>query len=663
MTRPFIVAAALALATVGLSAAAQPASATTTWVVADGQFTIGDGVSSTLTINVQNLRITDAGSASGYVLVNDGRYSCSTQAFTGASADFFVGRYEPCSGNVGFSVDPSSGVVTATASLSVSARVFAGNAAGTAQGVRQRPVVVPLQSCTATADPVSGEIDITWADEPSASAYTITVNGLTGATLTAPSRSSVSIPFSLLTFGATYSATITAADGAGDVVANCTTNDATVPWPAPGAPTIVGPPIAVGGGQVTINYDVSDPSTVQGIEYRIDGSGPWLRPGGSAPTGGVGGAFTIAGLSTGPHTIVLRSVGFDPIPSTTEGVTTDFTVPSQVQRPSSGPRPSQGNPTISIGSTPRAPIPSPPVQPTSTVGGTGNGAGTGTNGALAASTGDAGIDAPCLAEDGTLYPTLYSTVGSQLTMAPNTRGFGSATSFTIVGGALPIGMQLDRRYGVVYGVPTQAGSWTTTVRARFADGSTRDGRFSTRVDPDPQSLQYAAQNIGSVGLGISIAPSTNAPTAGTSYRLVCGVLPQGTRFDSRTGRILGRPTAAVSRPVPLRVAEFNPTGSAAASFILVVDKAATRHLSYPEHAHARPGKRVTIRPTVSGVTDIAEFRTWRGKLPAGLHLNHRTGVISGRVTHPGRTHTITLVAETRGGALLTASPMKLSLTR
>ena len=58
--------------------------------------------------------------------------------------------------------------------------------------------------------------------------------------------------------------------------------------------------------------------------------------------------------------------------------------------------------------------------------GTSNGAGTGTNGALAASTGDAGIDAPCLAADGTLYPNQYSTVGSQLTMAPNTRGMGKA---------------------------------------------------------------------------------------------------------------------------------------------------------------------------------------------------------------------------------------------
>ncbi|MFM7147971.1 MAG: putative Ig domain-containing protein, partial [Actinomycetales bacterium] len=196
-----------------------------------------------------------------------------------------------------------------------------------------------------------------------------------------------------------------------------------------------------------------------------------------------------------------------------------------------------------------------------------------------------------------------------------------------------------------------------------ADGTVKEGQFATRIDADPQALQYAAQNIGSVGSAITIAPSTNAPVAGTTYRLVCGTLPEGTRLEAATGRIVGTPTAVVARPVPLRVAETSSTGQAAASFILVVDKAGTTHLSYPGHPHARPGKPITIRPTVSGVGDIAEFRTWLGTLPKGLRLNPQTGVITGRVTHAGPPHTITLVAQTKGGALLTAAPMKLTLKR
>lgn len=662
MGRFLVAAMALVLSAGGISATAPTASATTTWVVTSGQFTVDDGFGDILSITVQNLRITDRATATGYVLAADSRYTCSTQTFTGPSAAFFVSRYEPCDGTITFTVDPTTGVVSASAALGVASRLFSGTAIGTAQGAPLKPVVAPLQGCTATADSAAGEIDLSWTDDPAATEYTVTVNGLVGASETLPAGSAASVPFSLLTPGASYSATVTATDAAGDVVATCTTNDAVVPWPIPGTPVVVGAPVPVVGGQVTVNYGVSDPATVQGIEYRIDG-GPWLRPGGTAPIAGVGGAFTVDSLSVGRHTMRLRSVGFDPAPLTTEGASLDFVIPAPATQPGAGSRPSQGSPNASIGSTPSAPVAPPPTQPTSSVPGTSNGAGSGTNGALAAGTGDAGIDAPCLAQDGTLYPTLYSTVGSQVTMAPNTRGMGRATSFTVVGGALPAGMQLDRRFGIVYGVTTQAGSWTTTVRARFADGRTRDAQFGTRVDRDSQTLQYAAQNIGSVGLGLSIAPTTNAPAIGTTYRLVCGTLPPGTRLDTSTGRIVGTPTAVVGRPIPLRVSETSSAGTAAASFIVVVDRAGARRLSYPSHPHARVGTRITIRPTVSGVGDIAEFRTWKGKLPAGLRLNHRTGVISGRIAHPGRTHTISLVAETKAGALLTAAPMRLSLRR
>jgi hypothetical protein len=116
-------------------------------------------------------------------------------------------------------------------------------------------------------------------------------------------------------------------------------------------------------------------------------------------------------------------------------------------------------------------------------------------------------------------------------------------------------------------------------------------------------------------------------------------------------------------PTPLRVAETSSSGAAAASFVFVVNKAGTTSISYPAHPHVRAGKRVAIRPTVTGVGDIALFRMWKGKLPKGLRLSRTTGVVSGRLAHSGRTHTITIVAVTKGGALLTAAPMRLRLQR
>jgi hypothetical protein len=201
------------------------------------------------------------------------------------------------------------------------------------------------------------------------------------------------------------------------------------------------------------------------------------------------------------------------------------------------------------------------------------------------------------------------------------------------------------------------------VKAVFADGSSRTSQFTTRVDADPQTLQYAAQNIGVVGRSTTISPTTNAPSVGTTYRLVCGVLPAGMRFSATTGVISGRPTTSVARPTPLRIAETGPSGSAAASFIFVVDRSGVSSFSYPAHPHVRAGKRAAIRPTITGARDFIIFRTSKGKLPKGLRINKKTGTITGRPAHAGRVHTITIVAVTTGGALVTAPPMRIKVRR
>lgn len=634
-------------------ALASPVVAATTWDFASGSFSVDDGFGATASITILNLSIPDGSTASGYVKVAWDRYSCSTQSFTGASANFFPSGSEPCSGTVSFSVDPQSGTLSASTALLITSRRFAGQASGSAQGTAQRPVVVPLLNCKATTDTSAQEIDFTWTHNPDATTYDLVVNGLAGASLQLPSGGTGGVPFSLLSPGTAYSATVTATRPDGATVATCTTNDA---WTPPAAPVVDSTVPVVAGGLLTVNYSLTDPTGVQGIEYRID-SGPWLRPGGVAPVNGSGGSFTASGLSAKDLTVTLRTVGVDASgPLTTEASPTSVAFPkTPTMRPAS--------PGAVAGSSAAAPVAAPPATPTSDVVGTSNGVGTGTNGALAATTGDGGVDAPCLAQDGTLYPNQYSTVGSQLTMAPNTHGLGRTKSFTVVGGALPPGMQLDRTFGVLFGVTTQAGSWVTTVRAKLANGSTKSSQFTTRVDADPQTLQYAAQNIGSVGTRIAIAPTTNAPVAGTSYVLVCGRLPPGTKLDARTGLITGKPTTVVALPTPLRVAETSATGRAAASFIFAVAKRGTTAISYPAHPHLRVGKRVSIRPTVAGVGDISLFRMWKGKLPSGLHLSRRTGVITGRIGHSGPTHIITLVAVTKGGALLTAAPMGLRLQR
>jgi hypothetical protein len=561
-------------------------------------------------------------------------------------------------------VDSQGRLTVSSGSLGNGSFLFQGSATSSFTGTQPAPTVVPLDTCSLVLDYPNQLAKVTLSKgNANADAYAVTFPG----TAFPPTKFvkadlpfEFDVDFTFLTMGAPLTAHIDATrniDGA--VVAKCDT--ASVTPLLPGAPKIDGDVVAPqGGSTATINYSVANPEAVQGIEYQLDGRGPWIRPGGAAPTNGAGGSFSISGLSSGKHSVQLRSVGYGAAPAIVEGSLTNFTTGTPGKPGTSAARPSQGNP---IGSSSTKPVAAPPAQPVSTVSGTSNGAGTGTNGALAANTGDAGIDAPCLAKNGTIYPNLYSTVGSQLTMAPNTTGMPDPTSFIVTDGALPPGVILDRTFGIIYGVATQPGSWVTTVQATFPNGTKKSSQFTTRVDLDPQTLQYAALNVGVLGLDVSISPTTNAPSVGTTYKLVCGKLPAGLKLDSRTGNITGTPTEKLLLPTPLRVAETSTSGKAAASFLLIVDTFGFEAISYPAHPHLRVGHMARISPTVIGVEKIVKFRMWKGKLPRGLRLNPVTGVITGKPLTAGPAHTITIVAVTKSGALLTAPAMRIYTRR
>ncbi|MEY4136529.1 MAG: hypothetical protein RL205_657 [Actinomycetota bacterium] len=646
-----------------------PASyAATTWQFSSGSIALPDSFSSaTADFHFTNLEIADGTITSGSFGISSTHGAaifCTTRSYSGNTVTFSDGGYAGCTGNMTLSVDPQGRLTVTSQDLHNSTFLFQGSATSGTPGTQPTPTVVTLAPCELVLDYANqlATVSLTQGNADAAD-YSVSFPG-TAFPPTPFTKADLpfelQLPFSLLTMGSPLTAHIDATRSFdGKTVAACDTNSVTPLLP--GAPRIDGDVVAPqGGSTATINYSVGNPAAVQGIEYQLDGRGAWLRPGGSAPTSGAGGSFSISGLTAGKHSVQVRAVGYGTAPTIVEGALTYFTTGTPGKPGSNAVRPSQ---STAIGSSPAKPVSAPPVQPVSTVPGTSNGAGTGTNGALAANTGNAGIDAPCLAKDGTLYPNQYSTVGSQLTMAPNTHGMGAARSFIVTAGSLPPGVQLDRAYGVLYGVTSAVGSWVTTVQATFADGTTKSSQFTTRVDADPQSLQYAAQNIGVVGSRVAIAPSTNAPVTGTTYTLVCGELPAGTKFDSRTGVITGTPTAQVLLPTPLRVAETSATGKAAASFLFVVQKSGFTAIHYPAHPHLRVGHTARIRPTVNGVGEIALFRMWKGKLQRGLRLNPVTGVVSGKPRYAGPTHTITIVAVTKGGALLTAAPMRISTRR
>ena len=259
------------------------------------------------------------------------------------------------------------------------------------------------------------------------------------------------------------------------------------------------------------------------------------------------------------------------------------------------------------------------------------GAATGAAGGSSGASGSGADANPCLAPDGTIFTDFHGSVGSTLTMAPNTIGMPTPTSFVITKGVLPVGVWLDGDAGVISGTPTRSngGNGAVEITTTWADGTQRASDFNIGVDDPHHAVNYPNRVIGSVGQSTSVTPLPINAVGAKRFDLVCGTLPVGTTMNPKTGVISGTPTTLDERPMPLRVRMTDDYGWVDASLIFVVNNGVTPWMRYPEFAEIGTGRAVRIVPTRSGLAPASHYRLV-GKLPKGLTLNKKTGVISGR---------------------------------
>ena len=339
----------------GVVVSAPPASASTVWNFPDGTIAVEDSIShAPAEVRITGLQITDGNVTAGSVQLSGQQTFCTTRSFSGNSAVFSDLGAFGCTGSLEFSVSPTGQLSVSTQALGGARLVVSGNFSSSIVGTMPAPTVVPLSGCTATLDDAAQTVTFGMTGgNPDAARYEVIVSGgILPTTTFLPQDVPIDLgaDYSFLVSGQPVFATIEAKRADGMVVATCTTN-AVTPWRAPGAPK-VDSTVPVIGGLVTINYSVADPTTVQGIEYRLDNAGSWIRPGGTAPTGGVGGAFTVSGLADGNHTVTLRTVGFDPNSLTTLGTDESFDIPTAPKKPNGATRPSQGTAVVAIGYIP-----------------------------------------------------------------------------------------------------------------------------------------------------------------------------------------------------------------------------------------------------------------------------------------------------------------------
>ena len=215
-------------------------------------------------------------------------------------------------------------------------------------------------------------------------------------------------------------------------------------------------------------------------------------------------------------------------------------------------------------------------------------------------------------------------------------GSGSAgSSWSVISGSLPPGLSLSSndRTALVYGTPTQAGSFSFYLEVRDAPGPwvcCTQEEF-TIVVVDGLSIANGSLPSGSVGTQYGYQLSTSGGTA-TSWAVTAGSLPAGLTLGG-SGAITGTPTQTVSAGFTVRASD----GSRSASKQFMLHVVEPLALTAPPTKAIKLGRSFLLTPTARG--GLAPY-TWSSpSLPPGINVNPSTGQVGGR---PAGLGTLTL---------------------
>ncbi|MEY4688203.1 MAG: hypothetical protein RIR76_2226, partial [Verrucomicrobiota bacterium] len=208
----------------------------------------------------------------------------------------------------------------------------------------------------------------------------------------------------------------------------------------------------------------------------------------------------------------------------------------------------------------------------------------------------------------------------------------SPTSYVALN--LPAGLALDVASGQISGSPTQAGSFTATIRAANASGLGAAESLAFSINPAPTApvVSSAPTATGEVGLQISYQ-ITATPAPISSYS-VSGNLPQGLSLNSSTGLIKGSPSQSGTFSVAVAATGEGGTSLAQSVTFTIKPSALAPLITSPGTASGNVG---SLFSYVIDATNGPLVTRDAVNLPPGLVVNPFTGEITGTPTAVGTT--------------------------
>ena len=147
---------------------------------------------------------------------------------------------------------------------------------------------------------------------------------------------------------------------------------------------------------------------------------------------------------------------------------------------------------------------------------------------------------------------------------------------------------------------------------------------------------------------VSIGVRARGTQSGRSLHFDAVGLPRGVPLNPMTGRISGRPTGAVGTYEPRITATDTAGAPSARGFVWRLESAIL--ISRPRTQSSARHESVVMRLRARDRVPHRTLRFAAAGLPTGLHLDVRTGLISGTVAARRGAYLVRLTATDTGGA-------------